>query len=248
MSNNKQNNQNNISNKQKIVLSQPILFPELNKPLKTYIKYNKLIKVYENNISEFASKYISNTNLSIFKKLFNLGKKDINLNHSELKKNILNTYLKKLVEFNKDNFPKELGENEYKININNIKLLSKEERRIKLIEKIFENNSTNKKINKINNNNQNYSLNLTKNKSSISFKEKGNIYDNIKKRKESVEYIKKDYEEIINEMKNKNNKKSNGSEDEEGSYEGEKYINDEEDDSQNYHENDDDEIDEGVGY
>ena len=95
MSNNKQNNQNNISNKQKIVLSQPILFPELNKPLKTYIKYNKLIKVYENNISEFASKYISNTNLSIFKKLFNLGKKDINLNHSELKKKYIKYIFKK---------------------------------------------------------------------------------------------------------------------------------------------------------
>ena len=136
--NNKNNNKSsNYINR--IQPDEPITFPDLVKNLKP-LDQDSMSKNIKKDIGKYSINLMNLSQLSLYKKLFNkFGNKDLNFRSTELK-NIRNSYLKRLVESNPDNFPIELLLDEYK----EIEL-SKEDKVNNILEKLKE-ASKNEKI------------------------------------------------------------------------------------------------------
>ena len=227
------NNNNNRSNNylNRIQPEIPITFPNLTKNLKL-LDSDSLSKNIGKDIGKYSISLINLSSLSIYKKLYNkFGNKDLNFGNQELK-NIRNVYLKRLVESNPDNFPIELSLDQYKEFE-----ISKDQKVNNIIQKLIE-ASKNEKL----------KPQIEKNKQSKN-KNKNEIYDN---KNENKKQDKNENQE--NENNNNQDSKNNYNDDEnseynnEQSYEGESYINDnEDDDSQNRNIYDDD-YDEGGEY
>ena len=225
------NNNNNRSNNylNRIQPEIPITFPNLTKNLKL-LDSDSLSKNIGKDIGKYSISLINLSSLSIYKKLYNkFGNKDLNFGNQELK-NIRNVYLKRLVESNPDNFPIELSLDEYKEFE-----ISKDQKVNNILEKLIE-ASKNEKV---------------KPQIDINKKEKNKNKKEVNDNKNQKQDDKNDNQE--NDNNNYQDSKNNYNEDEnseynEQSYEGESYINDnEDDDSQNKNMYDDD-YDEGGEY
>ena len=225
------NNNNNRSNNylNRIQPEIPITFPNLTKNLKL-LDSDSLSKNIGKDIGKYSISLINSSSSSIYKKLYNkFGNKDLNFGNQELK-NIRNVYLKRLVESNPDNFPIELSLDEYKEFE-----LSKDQKVNNILEKLIE-ASKNEKV---------------KPQIAINKKEKNKNKKEVNDNKNQKQDDKNDNQE--NDNNNYQDSKNNYNEDEnseynEQSYEGESYINDnEDDDSQNRNMYDDD-YDEGGEY
>ena len=228
------NNNNNRSNNylNRIQPEIPITFPNLTKNLKL-LDSDSLSKNIGKDIGKYSISLINLSSSSIYKKLYNkFGNKDLNFGNQELK-NIRNVYLKRLVESNPDNFPIELSLDQYKEFE-----ISKDQKVNNIIQKLIE-ASKNEKL----------KPQIEKNKQSKN-KNKNEIYDNKNKNKKQEDKNENQENENNNNQDSKNNYNDdeNSEYNNEQSYEGESYINDnEDDDSQNRNMYDDD-YDEGGEY
>ena len=174
--------QSKISDKFKIP-EEPQLFPNLRKNVLNLDKYIAS-QSSKNQIGSFGIILNNLRKKSIYKKLLLDFKKDQNNSNFQLKKEIRNNYLKKLVESNSFYFPKELALDEYK-KPNNPKE-DKYNKNLKFMEEVAKKEKKN--------------LDLLSNKNSSMNLIKESLLDNKIKRADSI------YEEI-NKKKKKKKKK-----------------------------------------
>ncbi len=234
--NNKNNNRssNYINRNQP---EEPITFPELVKKLRP-LDQDSISKNIKKDIGKYSITLMNLSQVSIYKKLFNkFGNLDLNFRSQELK-NIRNTYLKKLVESNPDNFPIELSLDEYKE-----MELSKEDKVNNILEKLKE-ASKNEKIKPQKEINKQLNKNIRKESIDEKIEKKNKKQENKGNKKEEKNNPYQDSPNNFNEDDNSDNKEQSYEEYEDE----EKYINDNEDDSQNNNMGDDDDYDEGGVY